>query len=168
MHKQVHFSQKWSLLTGLLLNKSRCWISCLSSQLAFTFWVACHKFYCTDLASSQCRPPLTLYQPNTKCCWAAMYYSKNQPPVGDPHNLWRGGPGGVRHETEGWVMDATWTTKLEIVWIAHRWLVRSCLYPMICSQISFENMRYSSGEFLQLLVGDPHKLSPPCLQPKKH
>ena len=27
-------------------------------------------------------------------------YTKNQPPVGDPHNLQRGGLGGVRHKAE--------------------------------------------------------------------
>ncbi len=34
-------------------------------------------------------------------------------------------------------------------------------------QISFEIMRYFPGEFLQLLVGDPHKLPLPYLQPKQ-
>ncbi len=48
--------------------------------------------------------------------------SKKQPPVGDPHNLERGSLGGVRHEAEGRVTDAAWTTELEIVWIPHRWL----------------------------------------------
>ena len=49
--------------------------------------------------------------------------NKNQPPMGDPHKLQRGGPCVIRHEAAGLVTDHAPTTSLELVWISHGRLV---------------------------------------------
>ena len=84
--------------------------------------------------------------------WLRLY-SKNQPPMGDQHNLQLGGPGCIRHEAEGDCVD-------------HTGGVGSCFYPTI---IFTEKLMYDGipGISHKLLVGDPHHLPYPYLQAKK-
>ena len=88
-------------------------------------------------------------------------YTKNQPPL----EIHRISNKVVWAEAEGQVMDATQTTELEIVWIAHGWLVLTFI-PLFGSNLS-QNHKVLPRGIPSTTCGRSTQALTPYLQPKK-
>ena len=88
-------------------------------------------------------------------------YSKNQPPMGDPHNLQQDGQG------EGWPCHGCRPDHWVGDCVNHTQVVGSCFYPMIWVKSCSKSSGTPQGNSFNNLWEIAHKLSPPISSQKQ-